>query len=106
MAPRKSTLFFAVTAIQLILLAALFGHARFRTAAGLAEIRLMTGMARQLGLTDLCLFTEASYTRHPAMTDFNTPFQDSPGTMEHFPSGALLSPPDHIIRKNHYGIHD
>lgn len=106
MAPRKSTLFFVVTVIQLLLLSALFGHARFRTTADLPELRSMTVMVRQLGLTDLCLFTEASYTRHPAMTDFSTPFQDSYGTPEHFPSGALISPPDHIVRKDHYGIHD
>jgi len=106
MALRKSTIFFAAIVMQLLLLSVLFSHARFHKAAGLRDVQSMTEMVRQLGLTDLCLFTEASYTRHPAMTDFTTPFQDNPGTLEHFPSGALLSPPDHIIRKDQNGIHD
>jgi len=98
MTPRKSTIFCAIIFIQTLLLSALFFHARFRAEAGLPEMRAMAATVSRLGLTDLCLFTEASYTRHPAMTDFSTPFQDGPGIPEHFPSGALLSPPDHIIR--------
>jgi hypothetical protein len=46
-----------------------------------------------LGLTDLCLFTEARYTRHPALADFHAPFQDAPLTLEHFPSGSLVPAP-------------
>ena len=49
-----------------------------------------------LTLTDLCLFTEARYTRHPSMTDLNTPFQDHPMSLEHFPSGAIMAPPPHL----------
>lgn len=46
-----------------------------------------------LGLTDLCLTTEARYTRHPAVSDPVAPFMDHPGALEHFPSGAFLAPP-------------
>jgi hypothetical protein len=46
-----------------------------------------------LGLTDPVLFTEARYTRHLSLTDFHSPFQDQPGALEHFPSGALTPPP-------------
>jgi len=45
-----------------------------------------------LSLTDLALWTEARYTRHPSMTDLFSPFQDHPGSPEHFPAGALLAP--------------
>jgi len=48
------------------------------------------------GLTDLALFTEARYTRHQA--DRFAPFQDHPGALEHFPSGALARPPAHWRR--------
>jgi hypothetical protein len=48
---------------------------------------------RQLGLTDLCLFTEARYTRHLSQADLHSAFQDHPGALEHFPSGALTAPP-------------
>jgi hypothetical protein len=50
-------------------------------------------MVRRLGLTDLCLFTEARYTRHPSQADHFAPFQDHPQALEHFPSGSLMAPP-------------
>jgi hypothetical protein len=49
---------------------------------------------RELGLTDLCLFTEARYTRHMTQADLHTAFQDSPMSMEHFPSGSFVLPPE------------
>lgn len=49
-------------------------------------------LVKQLGLTDLSLFTEARYTRHPSQADRHSAFQDGPGAMEHFPSGALMGP--------------
>ena len=51
-------------------------------------------LVRELGLSDLSLFTEARYTRHPSQTDHHAPFQDHPAALEHFPTGALLPPPD------------
>lgn len=46
-----------------------------------------------LGLTDLCIATEARYTRHPAVTDMMVPFMDHPGAIEHFPTGSFWAPP-------------
>ena len=52
-----------------------------------------------LGLTDLCVATEARYTRHPAVTDPMAPFMDHPGAIEHFPTGSFWAPPPvNIIR--------
>lgn len=50
-------------------------------------------LAEALDLTDLALWTEARYTRHPSQADFFSPFQDAPGSPEHFPAGAVMSPP-------------
>lgn len=50
-------------------------------------------LVRELGLSDLALFTEARYTRHPTQADQHTPFQDHPAALEHFPTGSLLPPP-------------
>lgn len=61
-----------------------------RDAARLAEAARLVGA---LGLTDLALFTEARYTRHPALADLATAFQDNPLSFEHFPSGSLIAPP-------------
>jgi hypothetical protein len=47
-----------------------------------------------LGLTDLCVATEARYTRHPAVTDPVAPFMDHPGAIEHFPTGSFWACPD------------
>ena len=53
-------------------------------------------LVERLELTDLCLFTDARYARHPSMADLHTPFQDSPMSAEHFPSGTLILPPPHL----------
>ncbi len=50
-------------------------------------------VVKRFGLTDLALFNEARYTRHPSQADLFAPFQDHPGALEHFPSGSLVAPP-------------
>lgn len=50
-------------------------------------------LVKRLGLTDLALFTEARYTRHPSQADGFAPFQDHPHALEHFPSGSIAAPP-------------
>jgi hypothetical protein len=97
MSPRHSTLFLGGTAILWLLLAGLLTGSRFAVEAAQPALFRKAQLVRELDLTDLCLFTEASYTRHLAMTDLNTPFQDSPGSFEHFPTGALVSPPSHLV---------
>jgi hypothetical protein len=63
---------------------------RARRAQGVAwEAELVA----RLGLTDLCLFPEARYTRHPSQADLHSAFQDHPLGLEHFPSGSILPPP-------------
>lgn len=51
-----------------------------------------TSLVARLGLTDLSLFTEARYTRHPSQADLHSAFQDHPMALEHFPSGSLVTP--------------
>lgn len=46
-----------------------------------------------IGLTDLALFTEARFARHPAMADLHTAFQDSPMSFDHFPSASFAPRP-------------
>jgi hypothetical protein len=50
-------------------------------------------LAARIELTDLCLFTEARYTRHLSQADLHSAFQDHPVASEHFPSGSLVPPP-------------
>lgn len=51
-------------------------------------------LVARLGLTDLSLFTEARYTRHPSQADLHSALQDHPFAFEHFPTGSLLPPPE------------
>lgn len=90
---RKSTWFMIFTVFNLALLALVALHARYGQAAARTERLAMAAMVRELTLTDLCLFTEARYTRNPAMADLFAPYQDHPVALEHFPSGSLVTPP-------------
>jgi hypothetical protein len=53
-------------------------------------------LVSDLQLTDICLFTEARFTRHPTQADLNTPFQEHPLALDHFPSGSLITPPSGV----------
>jgi hypothetical protein len=97
---RKSTIFFSVLAVQVLLLAAAGLHIVGQQARGAEQFRDEASLVRQFGLTDLCLFTEARYTRHPTQADLNTPFQDHPLSFEHFPSGSLLTPPPQLKERH------
>ncbi|MGA7827099.1 MAG: hypothetical protein WCA04_05540 [Geobacteraceae bacterium] len=90
---RKSNGYFIFLLILTLSFVALFPHERYRQAAESQSLDTMSGMVRSLGLTDLCLFTEASYTRNVSQTDLRTPFQEFPMSMEHFPTGSLILPP-------------
>lgn len=54
-------------------------------------------LVEKFGLTDVALFTEARYTRHPSQADLHSAFQDHPAALEHFPTGALMPPPAGIL---------
>lgn len=82
--------FLAVLAVAFLLTFADAGWQRVSRAGAVAE---MQGMVARLGLSDLCLFTEARYTRHPSQADLHSAFQDHPMAFEHFPSGSLIAPP-------------
>jgi hypothetical protein len=97
---RKSNLFLFFLVGNIALLFLLFVHAGYRQKADATVLRQKTEMVRALGLTDICLFTEASYTRHLSQADIHTPFQDSPVSLEHFPSGALAMPPPTLRKLN------
>jgi hypothetical protein len=90
---RKYLIFISFTAIHIVLIMFMVLHSRFSQSADATEIEERAGLVHSLRLTDLCLFTEARYTRHPAMADRFSPFQDHPTALEHFPSGALVTPP-------------
>ena len=96
---RKSTMFILVTMVNFMLFSLLMYHARPVPGRMEALLRPCSDLVRDFRLTDLCLFTEANYTRHLSMADLSTPHQDAPMSLEHFPSGALVEPPTHLLRQ-------
>jgi hypothetical protein len=95
---RKSTPYLALTAIGALLLVALIGFYPVRAKSDTdARLERERAMVNQFQLTDIALFTEASYTRHPNLADRFVPFQDHPMAISHFPSESLLAPPAHLL---------
>ncbi len=79
-------------------LAVLFVSSAWTVSSKREPLRKKRETVARLGLSDLCLFTDARYARHPAIADLFSPFQDHPRSLEHFPSGSLVGPPDHVRR--------
>ena len=100
MVVRKSTGFLILLLVgSLVMVSLLFIHPRLQRndyEKGLAKRK---HLVRELQLTDLCLFTEARYTRHLSQADLHSPFQDYPMALEHFPSGSLVLPPGHLLER-------
>ena len=95
---RRSTIYIAFLVLSLAVMAGLAVHANRARQAAAAGLQRTAAMVRHYRLTDLSLFTEARYTRNPAVSDLNTAFQDYPFSFEHFPSGSLVPVPE-IVRK-------
>lgn len=89
---RRSIKFLLLTVFNLVLFSLLPLHARYEQRTADAELKVQAARFRELQLTDLCLSTEARYTRHPALADRHAPFQEHPLALEHFPSGSLIFP--------------
>ncbi len=91
---RKSDVF--LTGLTLMLVAFLLTavDAASRSRAARSAVSQRAGLVRDLDLTDMALFTEARYTRHPSQADLHSAFQDHPFALDHFPSGSLVIPYD------------
>jgi hypothetical protein len=89
--PSNSALIILGAGISLLSLTFADGALLRRQRAGALARR--AEMARTLQLTDLCVTSEARYTRHPSQADLQSMFQDHPLSLEHFPSGSVLAPP-------------
>jgi hypothetical protein len=79
--------------VLLLLFLGTFLHAAVASFRATPAIAANRALASHLTLTDLALFTEARYTRNLSQADLFSAFQDHPGALEHFPTGALVRPP-------------
>jgi hypothetical protein len=104
MALRKSDGFLLFIAGGMLLLASILIQAHLVIRASLPGFRQKAEVVKSLGLTDLCLATEARYTRHPSQADWHAAFQTHPLALDHFPSGSIIGPPE-TLTKPHDQIH-
>jgi hypothetical protein len=104
MALRKSDGFLLFIGSGMLLLAAILIQAHAVMRADLPGLRAKAEVVKSLGLTDLCLSTEARYTRHPSQADWHAAFQTHPLALDHFPSGSIIGPPE-TLTKPHDQIH-
>jgi len=90
---RKSAIYLTFITFCIIALALLlFIHPLLRASYYDKILTEKKQLVQKLGLTDLCLFTEARYTRHLSQADLHSAFQDHPMAFEHFPSGSVVLP--------------
>ncbi len=92
MRPSAAAFLFFSLATSLFLLTIV--DAGVRQPAAVEVLSQRAAVVAEHGLTDLALFTEARYTRHPSQADLHSAFQDHPLAFEHFPSGSLIAPPE------------
>jgi len=89
----KHKLFLGFTVFEVLALLFLLFYSRsIVTDRNRGEVPAKRQLVKHLKLTDLSLWTEARYTRHPSQADFFTPFQDFPASFEHFPAGSIIAP--------------
>jgi len=90
----KHRVFLILTVLEVALLGALLVQSRVvsRRAAAV-DVPARRAVVERLGLTDLSLWTEARYARHPSQADLFSAFQDAPSSLEHFPAGSVVVAP-------------
>ncbi len=92
---RPSLILFLVLVTLLLADGGLYIHMRHLHTRELKSSQIADITTSALGLSDLCVSTEARYTRHPAVSDAMAPFMDHPGAIEHFPTGSFWLPPNY-----------
>ncbi len=102
---RSSSLVLSVIAVLVCAVLGIFALSGPLTAAHQPRLDANRALVAHLGLTDLALFTEARYTRHPSQADLHSALQDHPGAFDHFPSGSLMAPPA-VLTRNRIASHE
>lgn len=92
----KHRIFVSFIFLECLVLLIFFTFSVFSVERKQDELLSKRALVRELMLTDFAIWTEARYTRHPSQADIFTPFQDYPASIEHFPAGSMIAPPEHI----------
>lgn len=54
---------------------------------------VQSALVADLQLTDLTIWSAASYCRHPSQADVFSAHAEHPAAPEHFPAGSMVAPP-------------
>ncbi len=73
-----------------------FIDASMRQHSAMDGLNSRAELVKELGLSDLALFTEARYTRSLSLADRHSAFQDHPSSFDHFPSDSFYLPPEQL----------
>jgi hypothetical protein len=90
--------FFIALAVELVLFSFLLVLTYYHGKQIEEQLQRTASLSQGLGLTDLSLWSAARYARNPVLADRFNPFQDFPGSIEHFPEGSIIPPPQHLRR--------
>ena len=89
---RPSTLLVILICFIITIQLVMFNLQNRRYTEQARDNQVMQGVIKGLGLTDLCIATDARYIRHVSISDPVAPFMDHPFAIEHFPSSAVVVP--------------
>jgi hypothetical protein len=93
MTGRAHRVFLAFVLVEVVALGSLLVWGRGEAARRQrSEVPARQALVGALELTDLAIWTEARYTRHPTQADLFSAFQDLPSSLEHFPAGSIVPP--------------
>lgn len=96
---RRSIVFLSLFFCQCALVTSLVIVSHYRGEARRLIDADLGRLAETLELTDLALWSEARYTRHPSEADFFSAFQNAPASLDSFPAGSFVPPPPHLVHR-------
>ncbi|NOX20088.1 MAG: hypothetical protein GXO99_02330 [Nitrospirae bacterium] len=96
---KKYIVFIGIVVIEIVIFLGLLLYGIDKVSEKKAELNTLRQLAHELRLTDFSIWTEARYTRHPSQADWFSAFQDYPSSVEHFPAGSIIPPPELILKE-------
>jgi hypothetical protein len=94
---RGSRVFFIFLFFCLLALLLLAVRSRQAVSDFQPVVRDLEEITAAMELTDIAFSNDARYARNPSQADLFSAFQDYPGSIEHFPSGSIIAPPDFAL---------
>jgi hypothetical protein len=91
---RRSPVFFLFVSFCFLIITGLFIESQRAVSRFGPAGRDLAELTSSLKLTDISFTNDARYARNPSQADLFSAFQDYPGSIEHFPSGSIIAPPD------------